>query len=250
MNSANVTRPRGTVIKVPDASPGLLFLNGQQMPFTVQDVWKSPMAPAANMTVDVDLDSAGAIAAITVVDSQQLAKERLNQLGGVAQERGKEAAKLAGQGIRALAARMGAIPLGAAVLVWLSWFFFPSASVNIGAGSLSFTFWNLLGIDFSNPESIATGGSHGLFSFLGVIAIAVPFAAPFLRTAWSNYLNGAPFAYFAIGFIAIFVNEYRSFSDLAKMGVTSPFTWSVMIVFLAGATVVLGLGALKKPANA
>ena len=250
MNSANVVRPRGTVIKVPDASPGLLFLNGQQVQFSLQGVWKSPVAPAANMTVDVDLDGAGAIAAITVADSKEAAGQKLNELLEVLKVQGTRLLKLLLPALRSLSARMGVVPLSAAVLVWISWFFFPAASVDMGSGRLSFSFWNLLGIDFSNPESIATGGSHGMVSFLGVIAIAVPYAAPFLRTAWSKYLNAAPFAYFVIGFIAIFVNEYRAFSDLGKMGVTNPFSWSLMIVFLAGATVVLGMGALKKPANA
>ena len=104
---------------------------------------KSPVAPVVNMTVDVVLDSAGAITSITVVDAQQLNKERMEQLSGVAQERGKEAAKLAQQGVGALAARMGAVALGASVLVWIAWFFLPSATVSGGfVGSMSFTLWN------------------------------------------------------------------------------------------------------------
>jgi hypothetical protein len=78
MNGENSLKVRSTVVKVPDATPGLLFLNGQQRPFTLAGVWKSPVAPAPNMTVDVDLDGAGTIEAITVVDTQQLAKERLS----------------------------------------------------------------------------------------------------------------------------------------------------------------------------
>src|SRR5208282_3018438 len=99
------SRVRTTIIKVPDATPGLVFVNGQQKTFTLEGVWKWPVAPVANMTVEVDLDGTGTITAITVVDSQQIAKERLNQIGGVAQERGKEAANLAQQGVGALAAR-------------------------------------------------------------------------------------------------------------------------------------------------
>jgi hypothetical protein len=252
MSGETSPRVRSTIVKVPDASPGLLFLNGKQMQFTLEGIWKSPVAPAANMTVDVDLDGAGSIAAITVVDSQQLAKECLNQLSGVAQERGKEAAKLAQQGIGALAARMGAVPLGAAVLFWITWFFFPAARVEGGgAERISLTFWNLLGTDFSNPETILRGGSdHGFFAFLGLIAIAAPFAAPFLRMAWSKYLNAAPLAYFFIAFIAIYVNESKAFGDLAKMGVPNPFSWSWLSIFiLLIAAIVLATGALKKPAN-
>jgi hypothetical protein len=244
------TRVRTTIVKVPDASPGLLLVNGQQKSFTLEGVWKSPVAPAPNMSVDVDLDGTGAITAITAVDSQQLAKERLNQLGGVAQERGKEAAKLAQQGIGALAARMGAVPLGAAVLVWIAWFFLPAAAVSGGmVGSMSFTFWNLLGIDFANPASMMGGGSeHGLFAMLGIVCIAVPFAAPFIKTPWSHYLNAAPLAFVLLGWVTIYMGENKAFGDLAKMAGGSPFSFSWGIFALAIAAAVLATGALKKPA--
>jgi hypothetical protein len=249
MNGTAAVRVRSTIVKIPDTNPGLLFMNGQQKQFTLEGVWKSPVAPAANMAVDVDVDGTGAITGITAVDAQQIAKERLNQLSGVAQERGKEAAKIAKQGVGALAARMGAVALGSAVLVWIAWFFFPAASVD-GGGRISFTFWNLLGVNFKNLDSVATGGSHGLFSFLGLIAIAVPFAAPFLRAAWSKYLNAAPLAYTVIGLIAIFANEHSAFSDLAKIAGTNPFSWSAMLLILVAASAVLALGALKAPAKA
>jgi hypothetical protein len=250
MNSGSATKARGTIIKVPDASAGLLILNGQQRPFTLEGVWKSAVAPAANMAVDVDFDSAGAIAGITVVESHQLARERLDQLGGVAQERGKEAGKLAQQGVKALAARMGVVPLAATVVFWIAWFFFPAASVEGGGtAGLSLTFWNLLGTDFSNPETLFRGGgNHGLFSLLGLIAIAAPFAAPFMRVAWSKYLNAAPLAYFVIAFFAIMMNQNRAFGDLAKMGVPDPYSWSWLTILILGiAALVVAAGALKKP---
>jgi hypothetical protein len=253
MSGETSPRVRSTIVKVPDASPGLLFLNGQQKQFTLDGVWKSSVAPAANMTVDVDLDGAGAIAAITVVDSQQLTKERLNQLGGVAQERGKDEAKLAQKGIGALAERMGTVALGAAVLLWISWFFFPAASVEGGvAAKMSYTFWGLIGTDFNNPESILKGGGdHGLFAFFGLIAIAAPFAAPFIRAAWAKYLNAAPLAYFVIAFLVIYMNESKAFGDLQKMGVPNPFSWTWLVILVLGvADLVLASGALKKPANA
>jgi hypothetical protein len=248
MSAAKGAKLRGTIVKVPDASPGLLVLNGQQMPFTLQGVWLSPVAPAANMTVDVELDSAGAIAAITVVDAKEVAAQKLSELTGMLEVQGNRLWKGLVPGLRSLSDRMGTVSLGAAVLVWISWFFFRAASVNIGGGRISFTFWNLLGIDFASPEALMYGGRHGLFSLLGIVAITVPFVAPFLRTAWSNYLNGVPLAYFVVAFIAIFVNEHRAFSELATIGGANPFSWSVMIVFLAGSTIVLARGALKKAA--
>ena len=255
MNATGTARaqakPRGTVIKIPDSARGIVFVNGEQKSFTLENVWKSAVAPAPNMTVEIEFDATGAIVAMMAVDSQQLAKERMSQLSGVAQERGKEAAKLAQQGVGALAARMGAVALGSAVLVWIAWFFFPAAGVDTGGGKISFTFWNLLGTDFKSLESLANGGgNHGLFSFLGLVAIAVPFAAPFLRASWSKYLNAAPLAYIVIGLIMIFANEHSVFSDIAKVAGTNPFSWSAMIFVLVAASAVLALGALKAPARA
>lgn len=252
MNGQPCPRVRSTIVKVPDASPGLLFLNGQQRQFTLQDIWRSPVAPAANMTVDVDLDGAGSIAAITVVDSQQLAKERLNQLGEVAQERGRNAAKLAKEGIGLLSARMGARALAAAASVWIAWFFLPAASLQGGATArMSYTFWALLGTDFNNPENILRGGGdHGVFAFLGLIAIAAPFALPFIRAAWARYLFAAPLLYLMAASIAIYVNENGAFGELAKMGVRNPFEWSGLILFLGGAALILAREAWRKPANA
>jgi hypothetical protein len=250
MNGQSSGKIRSTIVKVPDASPGLLFLNGEQKAFHLDGVWRYPVAPAPNMTVDVDLDDAGVITAITVVDPRQLAKERMNQIGGVAQERGKEAAKLAQQGVGALAARMGAVALGSAVLLWIAWFFFPAAHIEAGA-QLSFTFWDLLGLDFKNPETFAGTSSHGLFSFLGLIAIAAPFVAPFLRTTWSKYLNAAPLAFVVVGLISIFTSEHSAFSEVAQLVGQNPFSWSAMLLVLLIASGLLATGALKKaPATA
>jgi len=79
MNSGSEARPRATVIKVPDASPGLLFINGQEKQFLLEGVWKSAVAPAANMTVDVDLDGSGGISAITVVDPKEVAAQKMDE---------------------------------------------------------------------------------------------------------------------------------------------------------------------------
>jgi hypothetical protein len=252
MSTGTSPRMRTTVVKVPDATPGLLFLNGEQKQFTLEGIWRSPVAPLANQTVDVEVNGAGDITAITVVDTNQIAKEKLNQLSGVAQEQGKEAAKLAKQGVGALAAKMGAVPLGAAVVVWIAWFLLPSASVQGGPTAMSFTFWNLLGVDFNNPESMLAGGSsHGIFGLLGLLCIAAPFAAPFLKMPWAKYLNAAPLAFFVVGFLSLYMSVNKTFGDMVKAGIESPFSWSWLGLFVLGlAALVLAGGAMKKPANA
>jgi len=244
-------RMRGTIVKVPDAGPGLVVVNGQQKQFTLEGIWKSPVAPAANMTVDVDLDASDSVSAVSVVDVQQLAREQMRQLSGVAQERGKEAAEMAKQGIGALAARMGTVTLACALLVWVAWFFFPVAGIDSGGGRMSYTFWKLIGVDFKDLESLATGGSHGFFSLLGLIAIAVPFAAPFVRATWSKYLNAAPLAYLVLGLIIMFGKEHSTFKEIAQNAGMNPFSWRVTtLIVLLVAAAVLAYEGVKKPANA
>ena len=193
MNSESGAKVRGNIIKVPDSSPGLLFVNGQQRQFTLEGVWKSPVAPAANMTVEVEFDGAGSLTSISVVDAQQIAKEKLNQFSGVAQEQGKVAAELARQGVGALAARMGKVLLGATVVLWIAWFFLPAVSLHSFIDSKSFTLWEFLGLDLANPLRQII--SHGFFSLIGLVAIAAPIAAPFLRHPRAKFLNALPLAY-------------------------------------------------------
>jgi hypothetical protein len=201
MSVGIATRARGTVIKVPDVTPGLLIVNGQQSSFTLEGRWRSPVAPTPNMAVDVDFDEAGGIAAISVIDAQQIAKERLNQLGDVAQQQGKVAAEMARQGIGALAARMGTPTLVATAALWVAWFFLPAASIDVLFTSRSITFWQFLGFSASN---LANGvqGSHGLFSVIGLLAIAAPFAVPYLVDPRAKYLNALPLAYLVLTPIA------------------------------------------------
>lgn len=192
---------RATIIKTPDSAPGLLIIDGAQRSFTLQGVWRSALAPALNQTVDVEVDAAGSIVALTAVDPQQLAKERLNQLSGVAQQQGKQAAGYAKKGVAMLIARMGKVAFGGAVVLWVAWFLLPAARVSLVVVSHSFTFWEVLGLDLTNPARGA--GSHGLFGLLGVAAIAAPFAAPFLRHRRASWLNAAPLVFLILTAVKI-----------------------------------------------
>jgi hypothetical protein len=249
------SKARGTIVKVPDATPGLLFVNGQQMPFTMEGVWKSPVAPAANMTVDVEFDGSGAITSITVVTataatSQIMNKEKFNELSGVAQEKGKEAAKLAEQGIGALAARMGTVALASAVVVWIAWFFLPAVSLNVAFLSKTFTFWQSLGFDVNDPGTFDPSGvSHGIFSLLGLLCIIAPFVAPFIKDPRAKYLNALPLIYIVIAVIMVRTNIGKVAGGMGG-SVSDLFSFSWGLYLLGIAALVLGLGALKKPGAA
>jgi hypothetical protein len=244
---------RALIIKVPDATPGILLANGQQQQFTLERVWKSPVAPAPNMTVEVETDAAGVIQGLTVVDQRQIAKEKLNQFSSVAQDRGKDAAKIAQQGIGALAARMGAVPLGCAAVVVIAMFFISAAGISMeGLGSgVSWTFWNLLGTSFSDPQSImggAAGSKIGLLNLLALAAVIAPFAAPFVQALWSRYLNAAPLAIVVLGFLVTWMGERKALGPVAQMGGGNPFSWRWGFYLLVVAALVLAAQALKEPA--
>jgi hypothetical protein len=237
---ATSLRSRGTVIKVPDATPGLLIVNGQQLPFALEGRWRSPVAPAVNMSVDVELDTAGAVASVSVVDAQQVARERLEQFGGIAQQQGKVAAEMARQGVGTLAARMGTAPLVAAVAIWVAWFFLPAVSITFFTESRSFTFWEILGLDLQNPFNLT--GSHGLFGLIGLLAIAAPFARPFVVHPQASWLNAVPLAFVVLAVLRLVYTISRAAGNVGANREVSSFVQE-LISLGSGAYVLVIAGA-------
>jgi len=121
----------------------------------------------------------------------------------------KDMAKLAQQGISALTERMGKVALGVAVVLWIAWFFLPGVKLDLGfMGAKSYTFWEFLGLDLSGPPPFSI--DHGFFSLLGLVAIAAPFAAPFIRDPRARFLNVLPLAYVVIASLALRWNIGRA----------------------------------------
>ena len=106
---------------------------------------------------------------------------------------------MAPQGVGALAARMGTAPMVAGMALWGAWFFVPAVSIGFFTASRSFTFWEVLGLNLQNPFDLM--GSHGFFSLIGLLAIAAPFARPFVSHPRARYLNALPLA-FIVGEVA------------------------------------------------
>jgi hypothetical protein len=199
---------RANILRAPGDSPGLLFVNGQQWPFTLENVWKSPVAPSVNMAVNVDFDGQGNIVGITAADTQPAARETVNQIGGSAQQQGKQAAEMARQGVGTLASRMGKVALGAAVILWIAWFFMPAIILSVSGLSFigqegqsrSITFWDALALD---PSNNMNPGSHGVLSMVVIVGIVAPIAASFLRQRWARFLYAAPLACVVLAWFTI-----------------------------------------------
>jgi hypothetical protein len=242
MSIESSLRVRSTIIKVPDASPGLLIVNGRQRSFTLERVWRSPVSPAPNMTVDVDLDASGAIAGITAVDSRRLAAERLDeigrQLGRLAHGPGAEGAALAQRSLGDLAGRMGMITLVAAAVFWIAWFFVPGYRLGGGfLGSETFSVWQFLGLDLQQTGLGSIEIYHGLWALVGIVCIAAPFIAPFVRDPRARFANALPLAY---ALIALFAQR----SSILKLLNASGTDASSLLSMRLGGYIVLAAGAV------
>jgi len=102
---------------------------------------------------------------------------------------------------------------------------------------------------FGDYSAMHPGHHHGFFAFIGLLAIVAPFAAPFVRAAWSRYLYAVPLAYVAVGLIAIHLNINEVFGEMVKAGVPNPFSWHWGVFVLVLAAVVLAAQALKPAAK-
>lgn len=93
-------KKRGRVVRYLRAGPGLLMIEGRQYRFCLEGVWKSDTPPKPGLAVDVTLDHAGQILAITAVSESQLAEEQA--------ERSRDTATAAGAKIlRKIAVKCG-----------------------------------------------------------------------------------------------------------------------------------------------
>jgi len=172
---------RGKVLRDPHAGPGLLMVEGQQYPFSLDGIWRSEIPPKPGLAVAVDFDGQGAISGITAVPESQLAKEQAEAAMSAAKQKG---AALAGN----LVARFGIPTLVGAGLLVVGWFFLAAASIKTPFGGMDFTFWQVLGfLNSSNPlEGLMRAGSGsspstGIYGFLAFAALAGPFVHYFWK---------------------------------------------------------------------
>lgn len=164
---------RGKILKDANAGPELLWVDGQQLPFEMGPIWKSPVPAAAGMSVEVEFAEDGTVAAITQVTDSQIAKEHAEAAMNVAREKG-------GAILASAVASFGLPLLVATGLLIVSWFFLSAVSVDALLGKLSFTFWQVLGfINAGNAWDVVmqggSGPSPGLYGFFCVVALAAPF---------------------------------------------------------------------------
>ena len=172
---------RGKILRDTSAGAGLLVIENQQYPFSLDGVWKSETPPTVGMTVDVDFDAAGRISSIRTVTDAQLTKEKTDAALAVAKEKGAAIAS-------GVVAKVGAPNLIALAVLLIGWFFLSAFSIKTPVGTMSYTFWDLLGLvnaknAFEVMIQAGTGKfSSGIYGLLGFIAIL----CPFVRFFWND----------------------------------------------------------------
>jgi hypothetical protein len=201
------TKVRGSIIKVPDATPGLLMIGTNQKQFTLEGVWRSQTAPSANQTVDVELDDAGNIAGISVVDPAQLAREKFTdisnrvsgKLGDISKSPGAASAQ---EILRKIVGRIGVVTLGATALLWISLFFLTGYKLDLGfIGAQSYSLWDFIGLNMNATLGGAPEVSHGFWRFIGILCILAPLIVPFIGNPLAKFGDALPLVYLAIAIL-------------------------------------------------
>jgi len=187
---------RGKVLRDPNAGPGLLIVEGKQYQFSLEGVWRSEVPPKPGLAVDVEIDTAGNVAAVTAVPESQLAKEQAEAVLRTAGGQGKKI-------FDRMVAAVGLPNLVAVLLLFISWTYLTAASMQVPfGGKMDFTFWQVLGfLNASNLLEVMERNGHpsaGIYGFLAIVCLA----APFLCFVWKDkraHLAGiAPLAFMLI----------------------------------------------------
>lgn len=219
-------KTRGRILRDTNAGPGLLAVNGQQLPFTLEGHWKSPVATAANMPVDVELDTSGAVLAVHAVDPAQVAREQAEQALQMARERGGQALAVGGQLLGGLSGAVGMSRLVLTGLLFIGWYVLATLKVKVFGSVVNvFTLWDLIPALNSAGGFLAgmqngSGGSRGLY---GLLMIAATFA-PLLPGVWKN--------------------------PKAQLGAVAPLAWLLLVLIFSQASLQSGMSEVSRAGGA
>jgi hypothetical protein len=165
---------RGKILRDTSAGNGLIVADGQQYSFTLEGTWRSEVPPAVGMTIDAEINDAGQITSLRQVPESQMTKEQAQAALTAAKGKGAEI-------FSGIVARFGAINLVALLVLLVGWFFLSAVSIQSPLGSVSFTFWQLLGLlNAKNAADVlmqagSGSGSAGIYGLLAIVSLAGPF---------------------------------------------------------------------------
>lgn len=179
---------RGRILRDTNVGAGLINVDGKQYEFTLEKTWDSDIPPTTGMVVEVELDDNEELIAAWAVDEKELAKEQATILLNATKQRA--------MGAYSNVSNLTGTPvLIAFVALVLGWFVLSTINIDLSGvygtkKSISFTFWQMLGIvnnaDSSRSLLVAdiTGASKGFYAVLCIAALA----GPFLFIFWKDPL--------------------------------------------------------------
>ncbi len=176
---------------------GLIAAGERQFPFNISQ-WSCDSAPAVNQTVDVTLDEAGAASRIVIVDAQTLARERLSQFASLSGDQGQQAAIRGKVALQQVSGRMGVSLMIVCAVLFIAWFFVPALSINTGFVEKAFSVSDVLSLDLQRG-----GTSFGFWSLLGLVAVVLPWLAPWLRARWASIFLCAPLLMIIVAYLHV-----------------------------------------------
>ena len=176
---------RGSILRDTQIGPGLLSVGGRQLPFTLEQHWRSERPPVTGARVDVLLDGEQ-VAAVTLVDDAQIAKEMAKDMGAQASQAAGLLASRGRQLWGRAVAEFGTVPLVALGSLWLGWWVFDWVAVRVvGSQVASYSFWDMVRM-LAAPNALeAMQYGQGGFGLWSIVALACA-AAPLLPLLWRD----------------------------------------------------------------
>ncbi|WP_322009403.1 hypothetical protein [Paraburkholderia sp. J12] len=209
---------RARVLRDAATGTGLISAQGRQYAFTLEDHWRSDVAPAANMVVDARFTPAGTLLDVQAVPDATQNQEKVKAAVDDAREIATQTLhriKTSGTPlVAAVVAKMGYANLAALGLLVIGWFFLNTVSIQVTAGmNTGLSFYDILRALHSLDSVYALGSiqqaSAGLYGFLCYATLALCIAPFFVasRPLWLGLAS--PLALF----LAVFAGLYWKISS-------------------------------------
>ncbi len=198
---------RGRILRDTSSGEGLVFVDGNQYPFRLENLWKSEFPPKTSMVVDAEFDDQGRLTALRTVAGGSAGGEQAAQAFAAAQATAsKVAAEFQSKGLPMIleyARKVGYPTLGALGVIILGWFFLPAISMNMGfLGKNSVTFYQGLKLlNASGIEGLAAltgGGSAGFYGLLCWVSLFAVLLPQVWRDRRATFGQAAPLALMAV----------------------------------------------------
>lgn len=201
---------RGKVMRDTNAGPGIVYVNGEQKEFLLEQHWKSGVPPKVGATVDIQFTPQGDLLHLSLVDEAEIAKEQ-------AQKAAAAATSFAQKHGRSLVARVGAPTLGAMGLLAIAWLYLAVVHVRISADfGQSATFYDILKLANAggNLEALASikYGSAGMYGIFMWAALLAPLATHFHTNKHLAWGYCAPLAFMVTVGLSVYFEIKQQFS--------------------------------------